>query len=292
MTGDAERGFLDFVAGRTEPPDAVRARLGHLGIDGPIGQIRYGLMRKIMVWLPERREIVKIALHPAGAALLRREAQAYDLSPPDHYQRPALHWRHDQGEWMAIGLGDVSRARPIASLNGLIRHPGPYENTGRTMTSLSEHLDGLGDAPCLARRRDSIIRRFPAAQIATAPSHGDFVHWNLLTVAGENPLLLDYEYYASARSLYFDRCLWLLAPLLRHLHGSVMVGATARMARILALWLGIPVLDLLVSAIEYTARLEQEQIDLDILALHGPDNLRRRQAQLAAYGAILDQWLT
>lgn len=274
-----------FASGVTEPSRAVAERLAGLRLSGRPAHIHYGLLRKAVVRLDDG-SFVKLALHPISTALLRNEAAAYAAAAPRRYVRPKFRLLADCGEWAAAWLspGDGCAMSRWSSMR---RRPGPFEDVPGRPTNVADYLGRLETTPRFEPWKKAIIDRWGDAPLTLTPSHGDFVHWNMLARNGA-PTLLDYEYYSPERARSFDRCLWTLVPLLRRPAGRAM----ARLAG--GLWashLGVGQAELLAVLYEHASAMTVELDMPDFAALSGNDAVRRRNLLLDAYETLMRRLL-
>lgn len=262
--------------------DGIAARLRGLDLPAEAVEHCHGLLRKVLLRLAGGAGYVKLALHPLSAALLRNEAHAYARPAPPGYGRPAFRLLADEGDWAAAWLSDAA-GRPFGRRAALIRRHGPFEGVSAAEVSVAEHLATLDGAARLDAWRRRLVARHGDERLTLTPSHGDFVHWNMLRTTNGRVFALDFEYYSPARSVLFDRCHWTMAPLLRRdigLHG-------ARGAGLLAAYLGVSRRDLAIAVAEHAARLEKEHAMTDFVALTGADAMKRRLALLNAYDTLM-----
>jgi hypothetical protein len=281
---DDER-FRAFVEGRSEPAEAIAARLRGLDLPADAMHCRYGLLRKVLVRLANGAGYVKLALHPLSAALLRNEAQAYAEPCPPDYGRPRFRLLADDGDWAAAWLS-VETGRQFSRWTALTPRRGPFETGGMADTTVADHLAALSGTPRLDAWQQGLTRRHGCEPLKLARSHGDFINWNLLHRSDGRAIVLDFEYYAPARSLAFDRCHWTMAPILRRGSG---IHAAKWGAALLATCLGVSRRDLAIAVAEHAARLEKEHAMADFVALTGAAAMMRRTALLNAYDVLMAQ---
>jgi hypothetical protein len=280
---DAQARFQAFAEGRAEPRNAIIKRLAELGIDARPSLIRYGLLRKAVVELADGAGIVKFALHPVSANLLRNEAVAYAAPPPTGFDRASFRMLVDGGDWAAAWLSHQPGRVP-SRWTALNRRAGPYETRAYGERKLEDHLDRLAGSARLEGWRRRVLALWSGETLAIGPSHGDFLYWNLLKSRGaRHPTLLDFEYSAPDRSRAFDRCQWTLVPLLRQI-GRRGWGMPPRW---LARYLGVALFELAVAVMEHTSVIEEENRLPDIAALYGAEALARRAALLRGYDALM-----
>lgn len=272
-----------------EPDDRLIAEcLRDAGISAPVAATRHGLLRKVMVRLADGAGYVKLALHPLSAALLRNEAAAYGEVPPPGYVRPRFRLLMDRGEWAAAWLS-AEEGEPFSRWGALGARPGPFEGAPAAEARLDTYLGSLGDTPRLDRWRRALTGRHGAETILLGASHGDFVHWNVLRPAQGRAILFDFEYYSTRRSPAFDRCHWMMAPLLRR---GLGIAAARWGAAVLAARLGVSRRDLAIAVTEHAARLEGEHDMPDFAALTGSAAMERRLALLRSYDALMARLLS
>ena len=246
----------------TADPQACLAALG-IGA-GPLTVHRHAL-GKIGIRLAGDAGFVKLAPTPATAAALRREASAYALAPPPApYRRPTLIRFHDGGDWAALWL-KTEAAAPWTRWRALMPRPGPYEAQVAGRRPLGSLMPPTA-APGFARWQRLLAERHGDQAIAVAPSHGDFVYWNLL----DGPVLLDFEHFLPDAPRHHDRLAWTIVP---------------RGRRAMALGLG----DRAAAAGPWLARRllpdgDSAEAELALFILHHAERLAAETALVAAEG--------
>ncbi len=181
--------------------------LAALGIAAPTAMVRRHALGKLGIQLAGDAGFVKLAPTPATAAGLRREAAAYALPPPPApYRRPTLIDFHDGGGWAALWLR-TETAAPWSRRRALMPRCGPYEGLVSGRHRIGDMMPAHA-VPGFAGWHRRLIDRHGDRAIAVAPSHGDFVYWNLL----DGPVLLDFENFQAGAPRHHDRLSWTVVP--------------------------------------------------------------------------------
>ena len=220
MSRRAERGGLRGALAAL-PPELLEDLL-EADICGDIGSVRTGRWSKVLavVHPPRGPKLwLKAASHPYGRQLLRQEALGYrQLAPAlsSQYRTPHCALRIDNQRHTALVLSDLPGRRrrgwqfPEHPPTRLVER-GPVVAFGPWARSVLAQA-GQGDA---RERMEAAVARLDCERrpLTQCASHGDFSSWNLLSDSRGRLGLLDFEYYAPARPLFFDDMHWWAASL-------------------------------------------------------------------------------
>lgn len=277
-----------------EPFDAVAERLAAAGIGARAARCAPLHMRKIAVVLEDGAGFVKLALHPVSAAAVRVEAAAYAGPPPaSPYGRPVLKRFHDGGDWAALWLS-AEAGRPMPSWRSLLPRPGPFED--RSSARLAADLLGNPMPPPFEDWRRRLLDRFGDRAVRTAPAHGDFIYWNVLSGGPAGPVLIDFEQHEPCAPASHDRLFWTFVPLARKALslrcGRALAAAAPVLARRLAPEAERPGLELSLLILRHGARMAAEHGHPDIGQLYGPETVRLQRGLVALYGRVLGRLLS
>lgn len=257
-------------------PHPVAERIAAAGIDGPIRRVIRLDFDKRAVHLGDGGGFVKLALSPYAVALARREAAAYAGPPPcTRFRRPEFRCFHDAGAWTALHLS-FEAGRPLSSAHALIPRKGPFEAAADARKPLWSALDleDPGEAATFpptrfAAQRERLLERSGDRLISFGPSHGDFVHWNILHHDQRAPLLIDFEHHAASAPHSHDRLHWIAGPLLRRVtrrdRSGLSAGLLVAGAAALIRW--FPREELSLFLLRHGRRLEREQAATETLAI-------------------------
>ncbi len=267
-------------------PHPVAERIAAAGIDGPIQRVIRLDFDKRAVHLGDGGGFVKLAFSPYAVALARREAAAYAGPPPcTRFRLPEFRRFHDAGAWTALHLS-FEEGHPLGSAHALIPRKGPFEAAGARKLLLSAlDLDDAGDGPGdgpeeaatfpptrFADRRKRLLERSGDRLISFGPSHGDFVHWNILHHDRHAPLLIDFEHHAASAPRSHDRLHWIAGPLLRRVtrrdRSGLSAGVLVAVAAALIRW--FPREEVSLFLLRHGRRLEREQAATETLATETP----------------------
>lgn len=270
--------------------DTAAAYLETLGVAAEIETGARGHMGKILVRLCNQAGLIKLALNERARQQLLAEARGYAEAPPSpSYRRPTFRLLHDDQGWAAALVEDLP-IRRYARHEALGRRPGPFETERAGTASAGDLLRYAVDGAASGRIRDRLVARWGERQVPCAPSHGDFIYWNLGQLPDGRPALFDLEYYAPVRSRHFDRFFWSFVPLCRQaasrpwISGAVLSAAPGLARRVspdgadgLALMLG-----------EHASIMDRENHLPDAATLYDPVTLRLRRRQVAFYERLVD----
>lgn len=283
----------------------VAERIAAAGIDGPIQQVIRLDFDKRAVHLGDGGGFVKLALSPYAVALARREAAAYAGPPPcARFRRPEFRRFHDAGAWTALHLS-FETGRPLSSAHALIPRKGPFEAADATRKPLWHALnldnpagDDPGEAAAFpptrfAPRRERLLDRSGGRLISFGPSHGDFVHWNILHHERYAPLLIDFEHHAACAPRSHDRLHWIAGPLLRRVtrrdRDGLSAAALIAVAAALIRW--FPREELSLFLLRHGRRLEREQAATEAPGAGRSGAYRHRARLLDLYDRLLAELL-
>ncbi len=166
---------------------------------------------KVMLKAPGSSKVIKAATSPRGRALLKNEAKGISALAGPLSQRlrvPEVSTLHDDDQLCALeftvvdGTTPSSWRAPKTILEPLF-HP---QQTTKTLSELLEfeRLDH--------ELKNTLLTRHGDPQIPVAPSHGDYIYWNLLCQSGREPGLIDFEYYHPCRLSVYDDLHFQAAP--------------------------------------------------------------------------------
>ncbi|WP_448188449.1 hypothetical protein [Azospirillum sp. sgz301742] len=276
-----------------ESRDAVAERLAAAGIGARAARCTALHMRKIAVVLDDGAGFVKVALHPASVAAVRVEAAAYaGPLPAAPYGRPVLKRFHDGGDWAALWLS-AEAGRPMPSWRSLLPRPGPFEDRFSTRPA----ADLLGDPmpPPFEDWRRRLVDRFGDCTVRTAPAHGDFIYWNVLSGGPDGPVLIDFEQHEPCAPASHDRLFWTFVPLARKALalrcGQALAAAAPALARRLVPEAERSGLELALLVLRHGARMAVEHERPDIGLLYDSETVRLQHGLIALYKRVLGRLL-
>lgn len=264
-------------------PDPIAALLRQAGIVAAAAEHRPLELGKTLIRLTDGAGFVKFGRHPSGRALLRSEADAYRSRPPDPpYRRPDLLGFQD-GDGITLLWLSALDGRSMRPWSALQPRDGPYRHQAQGHRDLAELLPEPETAWIAAWSR-RLVARWGSVPIATGPSHGDFVYWNLLQPRhGGECGLIDFEYFEPTAPAVTDALFWRLAPLCRQAvqrrAGGLLRSFIVRLA---------PAPELALTLLRHGARFEREERLPDIGQLYPAHTLQLRRAQIALYSRLLE----
>ena len=166
---------------------------------------------KFLLKSAANKSLIKAAASPRGRVLLRNEALGIrQLSPAlgDHLRVPTVNVLHDDETLCALEFSSVRGTQP--------RSWGAPHHDLEVMLNLEQRETNLRDVLVAERverdRIETLLDRHGNPGVPMAPSHGDYIYWNLLCAPNAKPGLIDFEYYSPARLSFYDDLHFRVAP--------------------------------------------------------------------------------
>ena len=219
-------GALDLTGGAHSNAIHVRDVLSNAGVTGDIEHIYFTYFRKALVWIRDEsrtRRVIKIALSGYACELLRRESEGYAAIKQfagDFLEVPNFQIVYDTTGCCIAQMEEIRGKAykpwtfPKRTIGGMVGING-YRQLGELIESLLAGADTL-------KKRESLIRVVREAQekygkilLPLSPSHGDFVHWNVLALEKGRKCFLDLEYYSAHRPMLHDDWHWFVSSIVR-----------------------------------------------------------------------------
>jgi len=166
---------------------------------------------KVLLKNGAKQSLTKAATSPRGRVLLRNEALGItQLSQAlgDHLRVPSVNVLHDDETLCALELTSVKGTPPRS---WRAPHQGLEDmlNSEQRETNLHDILVAEQVEKDLIQ---TLLDRHGNPCVPVAPSHGDYIYWNLLCAPNAKPGLIDFEYYSPARLSFYDDLHFRVAP--------------------------------------------------------------------------------